>query len=258
MSEGVVRLERRGTTAVVTFDRPEARNAMTWTMYQQLGAILDELTDDADVRAAAFRGAGEKAFIAGTDIRQFLEFEGLEDGIKYERFIEQIISRLETLPFPTLAAIDGYAVGGGLAIAAACDIRICTPDARFGMPIARTVGNCLSMENYTRLIALLGASRASAMLLTASMVPAEEAQRSGLVLDIVPRAELGERTESLLDTMASHAPITMRVTKTAIRRVLERMTPEGEDLVREAYGSSDFKEGVNAFLEKRKPEWTGS
>lgn len=257
MNGGGVTLQREGEVAFVTFDRPEARNAMTWEMYERLAEVLDELAAATDVRVAVFRGAGGKAFVAGTDIGQFTRFDSAEDGIAYEQFVDRLIARVEAVPVPTVAVVEGYAVGGGLAIAAACDLRICTPDAKFGLPIARTVANCLSMRNYARLVALLGASRALAMILMADMLDAERALQAGFVMEVVPREDLEARVEAVCATLAGHAPITLRVTKEAVRRIIAAMAPDGDELVRETYGSSDFREGVSAFLEKRKPVWRG-
>jgi enoyl-CoA hydratase len=255
MSRGRVHLERAADVATITFDRPEARNAMTWEMYEELGRVLDTLEDVSGVRVAVLRGAGGKAFIAGTDIHQFTNFASAADGLAYEAMIESIVGRLEAVPIPTIAVIEGFAVGGGLAIAAACDLRICTPDARFGAPIARTVGNCLSMDNYARLCALIGVSRTKAMIFTAGLVPAEDAHAAGLVMEIVAPESIDERVASLCATLASHAPITLRVTKEALRRIVAGTARDGEDLVRETYGSRDFREGVAAFIEKRSPVW---
>jgi enoyl-CoA hydratase/carnithine racemase len=257
MSDGEVRLQREGPVARVIFDRPAARNAMTWRMYEQLAAICAELRDDDGVRVAVLRGAGGKAFIAGTDIAQFQAFTTADDGVAYEQKIESYCAALEALPFPTLAVIEGWAVGGGLAIAAACDFRIATPGSRFGVPIARTLGNCLSMQNYTRLVAALGPALAKRMLLLADMVAAEEAQAGGFVLDVVAPEALDARIAELCGRLAQHAPITMRVSKEAIRRLLHAGLPDGDDLVRAAYGSEDFREGVLAFVENRPAQWKG-
>ena len=257
MSEGEVRYSRNGAIATVVFDRPAARNAMTWRMYEQLAEICERLHTEDDVRVAVFRGAGGKAFIAGTDIAQFRSFTSGEDGIAYEKKMEGYVSGLETLPMPTLAVVEGFAIGGGLAIAMACDLRIATPGARFGLPIARTLGNCVSMANYARLVAALGASRAKKMLLLAENLGAEEAFAAGFLAEIVPAEDVDARIAELCDRLAHHAPITMRVSKEAIRRLLGAGLPDGDDLVRACFGSEDFRTGVNAFLEKKEPQWRG-
>ncbi len=257
MTDGEVHYTREGEIATVIFDRPAARNAMTWKMYEQLGEICIRIRNDEGLRVAVFRGAGGKAFIAGTDIAQFQAFRSGEDGLAYEEKMEGYIASLETLPLPTLAVIEGFAIGGGLAIAAACDLRIATPPSRFGVPIARTLGNCLSVANYARLVAGFGASRAKRMLLLAENLPAEEALAAGFLSEIVEPASLDQRVTEIADRLAHHAPITMRVTKEAIRRILQTGLPDGGDLVRASYGSDDFRLGVRAFVEKRTAVWTG-
>jgi enoyl-CoA hydratase/carnithine racemase len=249
--------ERRGQAAFATFNRPEARNAMTWEMYDALFASCEEVDADENVRVLVLRGAGEKAFVAGTDIKQFLEFKSGADGISYEERMERVIGRLERVRKPTVAVVDGYAIGGGLSIAAVCDLRLCTPDAKFGIPIARTLGNCLSIENYARLMALIGPARTKELILTARTFSAEEALAAGLATKIVPVSELDEEVEELCASLESHAPITMRITKEAVRRLQFAELPDAEDLVRETYGSEDFHEGVSAFVEKRRPVWRG-
>src|SRR5262249_35776049 len=171
--------------------------------------------------------------------------------------MEGYLAAIEALPVPTLAVIEGFAIGGGLAIAAACDLRIATPGARFGVPIARTLGNCLSMANYARLVAALGAARAKRVLLLAENLTAEEALAGGFVGEIVEPAHVDRRVAELTGRLAQHAPITMRVSKEAIRRLLHAGLPDGDDLVRASYGSDDFRIGVTAFVEKREPRWTG-
>jgi enoyl-CoA hydratase len=257
MSDGEVRYSRDGAIATVIFDRPAARNAMTWRMYEQLGEACARMRGEDGLRVAVFRGAGGKSFIAGTDIAQFQAFRGGEDGIAYEEKMEGYLTAVETLPVPTLAVVEGFAIGGGLAIAAACDLRIATPGSRFGVPIARTLGNCLSVANYARLVAGLGASRAKKVLLLAENLSAEEALAGGFLSEIVLPAELDARVVELTSRLAQHAPITMRVSKEAIRRLLHAGLPDGDDLVHACYGSDDFKIGVNAFVAKRAPQWTG-
>jgi enoyl-CoA hydratase len=255
--DGEVRYRRDGAVATVIFDRPAARNAMTWKMYEELGAACARMHEEAGLRVAIFRGAGGKAFIAGTDIAQFQAFRSGEDGIAYEEKMEGYLGAVEALPVPTLAVVEGFAVGGGLAIAACCDLRIATPGSRFGVPIARTLGNCLSIANYARLVAALGVARAKKVLLLAENLSAEEALAAGFVSEIVAPADLDRRVAELADRLAHHAPITMRVTKEAIRRLLHAGLPDGDDLARACYGSADFKIGVDAFVGKREPQWTG-
>ena len=257
MSDGEVRYVRNGAVATVTFDRPAARNAMTWRMYEQLAEACARMQGEEGLRAAVFRGAGGKAFIAGTDIAQFRTFRSGEDGLAYEAKMEANLSAIEALPIPTLGVIEGFAIGGGLAIAACCDLRIATPGARFGVPTARTLGNCLSIANYARLVAALGASRAKRVMLLAENLSAEEALAGGFVAEIVAPSDLDRRIGELTDRLVHNAPITMRVSKEAIRRLLHASLPSTDDLTRACYGSDDFRIGVEAFVEKREPQWTG-
>jgi enoyl-CoA hydratase len=257
MSDGEVRYVRDGKVATVIFDRPAARNAMTWQMYEQLAQACARMRADGDLRAAVFRGAGGKAFIAGTDIAQFKSFRSGEDGLAYERKMEAYLTAIEALPVPTLAVIEGFAIGGGLAIASACDLRIATPSSQFGVPIARTLGNCLSMANYARLVAALGVSRAKRMLLLAENLSAGDALAAGFLSEIVEAPDMDGRIGELTERLSHHAPITMRVSKEAMARLIHAGLPEGEDLVRACYASNDFRIGMQAFVEKRTPEWTG-
>jgi enoyl-CoA hydratase/carnithine racemase len=253
---GAVHLKRDGAIAHVIFDRPEARNAMTWAMYEKLGSICDHIRADPTIRVATFRGVGQ-SFVAGTDIHQFVDFKSGEDGITYERRMEEFLVGVDQLPCPTLAIIDGWCVGGGLAIAACCDLRIATPTASFGVPIARTLGNCLSIGNYARLVAELGVGRVKRILLTGEMLSADEAREAGFVAYIVDSESIDRRAAELVDRLINNAPITMRVSKEALRRVIAALPLNGDDLIRECYGSQDFQHGVQAFLSKRKPEWIG-
>lgn len=253
---GAVTFERDGATAFITFDRPNALNALTWAMYEQLDHTLDRIAADATLRVAVLRGAGGH-FAAGTDIAQFTSFTSGDDGVAYERQLEAVVAKLESLRVATVAVVEGYAAGGGLALAAVCDLRICTPNARFGVPIAKTVGNCLSMANYARLVASLGAARTKSLLFMADYMAADEAHAHGFVVAVVAPEALDAEVDALRTRLTSHAPITLQVTKEAIRRIVSRSVAEGGDLVQRAYASSDFREGVAAFLERRPPRWEG-
>ena len=257
MIDGEVRLVRDGAVATILFDRPQARNAMTWHMYEGLASACEKLRGDPGVRVVVLRGVGGKAFIAGTDIAQFQDFTTAEQGVTYETKMEAYLGGLEALPMPTLAVVEGWAIGGGLAIAACCDLRIATPGTKFGVPIARTLGNCLSVANYARLVAALGLARAKRMLLLAENLPAEEALAAGFLLDVVEPAALDARVAEICGRLSQNAPVTLRVTKEAIRRLQHAGLPDGDDLVRACYGSDDFRAGVKAFVEKRPVQWSG-
>lgn len=238
----------------ITFNRPQARNALTFAMYEGLGRIAE---DPGSVRALVISGAGEKAFAAGTDITQFRAFQGAEDAIAYEARLDRVLGALERCRVPTIAAIAGACTGGGAGIAAACDLRIAAANARFGFPIARTLGNCLSMANVARLAALIGPARVTEVIFTARLLDAEEARSAGLVGEVLPdHAALTDRAEALAKLVASHAPLTLRATKEALRRLRDNLPPD-EDLIRLCYTSADFREGMEAFLAKRAPAWQG-
>ncbi len=251
--------EQRGSIAWVTFNRPHARNAMTFAMYDGLVRICDTVDADPSTRVLVLIGAGDKAFVSGTDISQFQTFTDPDHAIEYEKRVDTVIGRLESLRRPSIAAISGYAVGGGASIAMACDLRVGTADTRIGVPISRTLGNCLSMANYARLVDLIGPARTKEIIYTGRMIEATEALSVGLLNEIVELSELATRAEALANQIALNAPITIQVTKEAVRRVLvHRRPPKVDDLVLRAYQSNDFKEGVRAFLDKRKPRWTGT
>ncbi len=239
----------------IVLNRPQARNALTFAMYERLAEIA---ADPGEARALILTGAGDKAFAAGTDIAQFRAFATAEDAIGYEAKLDRVLGALERCPIPTIAAVAGACTGGGAGIAAACDMRIAAANARFGFPIARTLGNCLSMANIARLSALIGSARVIDMIFTARLLSASEAQAAGLVGEILPdRDALLSRATELANLIASHAPLTLRATKEAVRRLRDNLPPD-EDLIRLCYTSADFKEGMEAFLTKRPPVWRGA
>ncbi|EAR52119.1 enoyl-CoA hydratase [Oceanicola granulosus HTCC2516] len=257
MSAGAVHLEIEGAVARITFDRPAARNAMTWEMYDALSQHCDTLADAPGIRCAVLRGAGGASFVAGSDIAQFAEFEGGADGIAYEQKMDRILQALAAIPCPTLAVIEGLAVGGGLNIAAACDLRIATPDSRFGVPIARTLGNCLSMRNAARLSAMVGGSHARRMLLLGELLTVDDLAGTGFLTRVAAPEELDHVVARLTDKLCSNAPLTLRTSKEALARIEAVAPPDGRDLIATCYDSDDFREGIAAFTEKRTPAWRG-
>ena len=251
--------EIRDGIARITFNRPQSRNALTLRMYDRLEEICRQAEQDSSLRVLVLTGAGDKAFAAGTDISEFKAMRTPEDALEYEARMDRVLGALERLQVPTIAAIAGACTGGGFGIAACCDLRIGAANARFGFPIARTLGNCLSMANYVRLVALLGAARVKDIIFTARLIDAQEAHALGLLSEVLPDyAALQTRADELARAVASHAPLTLRVTKEALRRIKEKMTPEEDrDLILLCYMSRDFREGMDAFLNKRAPNWTG-
>lgn len=254
---GEVRLSIQGGMAAVVFDRPRARNAMTWAMYAQLSQVCQQLHDDAAVKVVTFRGAGGQAFVAGTDIEQFKTFQTGDDGLAYEAQIDRVIAQLEALPMPTVALIEGWAVGGGLAIATTCDFRIASTGAQFGVPIARTLGNCLSIANLARLNAAFGQARVKRMLMLGEMLDDTEALACGYLNAVVDAAGLDAASAQLCQRLMVLAPVTQSVIKESLRRLVVDALPQGDDLIRRAYASDDFHEGVAAFVAKRPPLWMG-
>jgi len=253
-------VERRGAVVWITFNRPQARNALTWNMYSRLETACHEINADRTVRAVVLTGAGGQAFVAGTDIGQFRAFKTEQDALDYEARGNLVMSALESVRVPTIAAIAGACTGAGAAIAACCDLRIASPSARYGFPIARTLGNCLSMANYTRAAVLIGFGRLKDLIMRARLMDAQEMLACGLLSEVTPDEEsLPVRAQALADEVASLAPLTLWATKEALRRVRDMLIPEGadSDLIVACYTSHDFKEGVEAFLAKRKPLWTG-
>jgi len=245
--------------ARITFNRPQARNAMLFSMYERLAEICTALNTDSSVKVLILTGAGDKAFASGTDISQFRAFKTPQDALDYEGRIDRVLGTLEKCRVPTIAAIAGACTGGGAGIAACCDLRIATRNARLGFPIARTLGNCLSMSNISRLAALIGPARAKELIFTARLVEGPEAQAAGLLHELVDdHAALMKRADELARTIAGHAPLTLRATKEALSRLQPRLTREqGEDLILMCYMSKDFREGMDAFLNKRAPQFKG-
>lgn len=242
---------------ILTFNRPESRNALTFDMYEVLANHCERVLDKSlAIRSLILTGAGDKAFAAGTDISGFRDFRTEEDALGYERTMDRVLGLFESLPIPTVAAIRGACTGGGAAIAACCDIRIASDDIKFGFPIARTLGNCLSVGNLSRLVELLGAPRTREILITSRLIKIDEALTIGLVNESVTDPMM--RAMELCEQLRGHAPLTIAASKEGLRRLRQHAANvEGDDLVIQCYTSEDFREGMDAFLAKRKPQWTG-
>jgi enoyl-CoA hydratase len=253
-----VQFASEGRVAFLTFNRPDARNAMTWSMYDALAEACERVDADDQIRVFVLRTTGD-AFVSGTDISQFVGLSTAE-GLEYERKMERTIDRLERVSAATVAQVQGAAVGGGCLLALACDLRVCTPAARFGVPVARTLGNCLSAANYARLVDLIGPARTKDLLFTARLIDAPEADALGLITRLVDATVIDAVVAELAESIADRAPLTIRATKAAIRRIGQTRRPdpiESEDFLTACYGSSDFREGIAAFLAKRTPRFTG-
>jgi len=259
MSAAELLIERDGPIASITLNRPDKRNALTFKMYAGLSEYCRSADGENDLKVIIVRGAGDKAFAAGTDISLFREFQGAEDGLAYEKKIDGVLSDIEACPKPIIAAITGACTGGGAAIAGLCDIRLATRDMRFGFPIARTLGNCLSIASLQRMSALIGVARMKDLIMTSRLIEADEALNIGLVSELFDDADaLFARANELAAQIATFAPLTLRVTKEMFAR-MSAAGPEIEDddLIAMCYASEDFHEGLEAFLGKRKANWSG-
>ena len=260
MTEGRLIYDKRGDQAHIRFDNPSAHNALTSGMWIALRDAARDIASDPSIRVAIFRGVGGKAFISGTDISKFADYDTGEQGVDYEREIDECMGAVDAIPCTTIAVVEGWAVGGGINISSACDFRIATRDARFGSPIGRTIGNCLSAASIARIGAAVGVQRAKRMVLLGEMLTAEELLASGFLLRIVERECLDAEAEALAQRAAENAPLTTRATKEMIRRMTFDDLPQVEDLIAQVYGSADFRLGVSDFLARTKktPNWTGS
>jgi enoyl-CoA hydratase len=252
-------VERRGKVEWLTFNRPAVRNAMTWNMYERLAEVCEAINRDRQVKAVVLTGAGGQAFVSGTDIAQFRAMKTPQAFLDYEKRGTEVLAALEAVRVPTIAAIAGFCTGAGAAIANCCDLRIASPSARYGFPIARTLGNALSMTNYARAASLLGIARLKDLIFRARLVAADEMLSWGLVSEVTPDEDsLLPRAQELADQISTHAPLTLWATKEALLRIRGQVVPsDRSDALLSVYMSSDFREGVESFLEKRAPKWTG-
>jgi enoyl-CoA hydratase/carnithine racemase len=259
MSAARILFERDGAQAHVRFDNPAAHNALTSQMWLDLRDAATAIAADPGIRVVTFRGVGGKAFISGTDITKFADYTTGDHGVAYEREIDDCMAAVDAIPCTTIAVVEGWAVGGGLNISSACDFRIATPDAKFGSPIGRTIGNCLSAASVARIGGAVGTQFAKRMVLLGQFLTAEQLLAGGFLLEIVEREGIDETLAVLCRRATENAPLTTRVTKATIRQMTFGNLPQIEDLIAEVYGSADFRRGVADFLAKTKrvPDWTG-
>lgn len=259
MSDDTLLFELRGKMAWITLNRPAAMNALTLDMYERLAEQCEAIEAAGDIRCIVITGAGERAFAAGTDINVFRTVRDEAAVLAYEDLMDRVFGAIEQCPVPVIAAMAGAATGGGAAIACAADIRIATIDLRFGFPIARTLGNALSIANLSRLCALVGEGRAREMLLTGALIDGETAEAAGLVTRLcTDRGALMAEAERIAHHIETLAPITLSATKQALGRLRrDGAGANDRDLILKAYLSEDFREAVDAFLKKRRPDFKG-
>lgn len=249
--------EARGALEV-SFNRPDKHNAFTDAMYAALVTLCARLREDEQVRAVVFTGEGGRAFAAGNDITSFLAFRDGDDGVTYEAKVREVLDAVASLPQVSVAAVDGICVGGGLAVANACDLRVAAASARFGFPIAHTLGNALSAGIVLRCVQVWGDPATREMLLTAGLLTAERGYGVGALAAVVPADELEAHVWALVERVVRAAPLTLRTTKEQLRDGAAGYSAEVDDArLAAAYGSRDFREGVRAFVAKETPRFTG-
>jgi enoyl-CoA hydratase/carnithine racemase len=247
MSEYVTLNLHESGAAEIVIDRPERHNAMTLDMYESLLSFVAQCERNSEVRCILFRGAGGKSFISGTDIAYFKAFRDGRDGIAYEAFVERVIDGVERIAKPTIAVIDGWAVGGGLALATACDFRLCSDTSRFGAPIAKTLSNTLSSRNIARLHAAFGVPRVKKMLLLAEYLNAREVLECGYVHEVCAQDALQDAAHTLAQKLIALSPVTQKAVKECLRRIVVEQRLDDDDLIEEVYGSARFRDAVLAF-----------
>lgn len=253
-----LRFEIDDDIGYVTFDRRAVRNALTFDMYERLAEICREVDADRRIKALVMTGAGDKAFTSGTDISEFTFVATQRDALDYAMRVNRVVDAVERCRVPTIAAIAGACFDAGLILASVCDFRIAAPNARFGLRIARTLGACMSHDNVARLAALIGPARVKDLVFRARAVEAPEAFAIGLLTEVtIDVGGLLPRAESIAHLVATHAPLTLQATKVALRRLRTRPQDDDRDLILRCYTSRDFREGVEAFLSKRLPQWRG-
>jgi len=260
MAQEFVLISREENIAILTINRPDKYNALNDQVVAEIGAALDELSTDDDVRAIIMTGAGDKAFVSGADIGMLRDLKSSQEVVANSRRGQAMTLKIESLPKPVIAAINGYALGGGLELAIACDIRIAADTAKLGQPEIN-LGLNPGYGGTQRLPRLVGKGMAKLLILTGDMIDAEEALRIGLVQKVVPLADLMDEAKALAKKLATKPPLTLAACKEAIDLGLEVDLERGLSIESLEFGvlcmTEDYKEGTSAFLEKRKPVFKG-
>lgn len=257
--ESRIDARKEGAIGWMIFNNPARRNAVSVTMWEAIPKVLDDFGADRDIRLVVLAGAGDKAFVSGADISQFeAQRSGPEAVQRYEEIAEGAQLRLQTFDKPTVAMIRGFCLGAGVNIANVCDLRIAGDDARFGIPAAK-MGLGYRASSMKNLVDVVGAAYAREIMITARQLSAAEAKEMGLAHRVVPAAELEKSTREYCEAIAANAPLTMR----AAKRIIREITKSEYDValcrswVKECFDSADYAEGRKAFMEKRKPVFTG-
>lgn len=254
-----VRVVWEGELAIVTIDRQDKMNALNAEVIAELGQVFSELRADDDVRGVILTGAGERAFVAGADIGELATMDSMA-GVRVSREGQDVFSAIERFPKPVIAAVGGYALGGGCELALACHIRLASDNARFGLPEVG-LGIIPGYGGTIRLARLIGLGRAIELTLTGDHVKAEKAEAIGLVSGVVPRAELLDRAKEMAHKITRNGPVALRMALESIYRGVDTSMRDALDFESSLFGllasTADMKEGMTAFLEKRKADFRG-
>ncbi len=258
---GNVLARKEAGVGIVTFNNPQRHNAVSLEMWVATKEILDDFAADGDVRVIILTGAGDKAFVSGADISRFASERATRDAIRnYNVKTEAAFAGIYDFPKPTIAMIRGYCIGGGVALATCCDLRICSADARFAVPAAK-LGLGYGHAGLKRLVDIVGASYAKEIFYTARQFDAQEACAMGLVNRVVPAAELDSYVRDMTDMIRANAPLTIKAVKFTVGQILQdeskRDIASANEMVEQCFASRDYVEGRTAFMEKRKPVFTG-
>jgi len=253
---------KEGKVGYLTFNNPERHNAVSLEMWEAASSFLEDFKKDNNIRVVVVTGAGGKAFISGADISKFEKERSTQEGVdRYNAAVDHANNAFYTFPKPTIAMIRGYCIGGGVGLALCCDMRICTDGSKFAVPAAK-LGLGYRYDGLKKLVDLVGPSFAKEIFFTARQFTAAEAQVMGLVNRVLPDAELESYVKDYAETIAANAPLTVDSVKYIVGQAVadesKRNLKKCDELVQTCFASNDYKEGRKAFMEKRKPAFTGS